>query len=824
LSRASRCPGERADGRGGAKEFPAQMKNRECPRSGARRGLLLFLLAALAVAAATSACKDPAKAKAEHISRGESYLKDKKYQEASLEFRNAVQIDDRSGPAHWGLARAYEGMGQFQQALEELQRAVQLDQNNLDARTRLGNFYIVAYQQTKDSKYKDEATRLAEEVLQRDPKNIEGHLLRGTIYFSGGDRERALAELNTAVSLDPNRVESYLGLALYYRQAGDPAKAEETYRKALSIDDSSSVAHLEYARFLVGQNRAGEAEPQFRRAVEVDPQSREAHRTLVSYYIQQKQLDRAEQAARALAALDSDKAEGTATLGDFYSEIGRTDQAVDLFRQTVSKFPDYPQGHYRLGELLLQKGDTSGAGEQAKAVLDKNPNDKQALLLRARVRLGAGDPKNAAEDLKQVLKQEPRDQAGLYYMADASLRMSQIDQARVFAGDLQKFYPDYLPAKLLQLQINLASGDWKSVAQQATDLIDKLDKAVPSAGVSAETLAEVKAKTLTARGMASLQTKDYARAAADLSAARDLQPNSPPSYTNLAAAAGAQGKADEATQFYERALQLDATNFDALNGLFSLHAARGEFDKAHARVDQALAQKPNDAPLHFLKGQIYGRQQDARGAEAEMRRALEIDPTFAPAFNALAALYINTNQPDQALASLRDWSARRPDDPTPYVLTGMLKDKQQDYAAANDAYRKALAIRPDDTFSANNLAWNYAEHGGAGSNLDEAMRLAQGVVQKYQDEPGFADTLGWVYFKKGLYAAAVEQLQKAVDRARARGSEAPVYRLHLGQALASAGRRAEARQQLQQALAAGKENQLTPQQADDARRALATLG
>jgi tetratricopeptide (TPR) repeat protein len=274
-------------------------------------------------------------------------------------------------------------------------------------------------------------------------------------------------------------------------------------------------------------------------------------------------------------------------------------------------------------------------------------------------------------------------------------------------------------------------------------------------------------------------------------------------------------------QHYERALQLDATNFDALNGVVNLFAAQKEFDKAHARVDQALAVKQDSAPLHFLKGQVYGRQFDARGAEGEMRRALELDPNFVPAFNALAALYINTNQPDQAIASLREWAAKRPDDAGPLVIIGMLEDRRQSYDKANESYRKALTIKPDDIFSANNLAWNYAEHGGG--NLDEAMRLAQGVVQKYPDEAGFADTLGWVYFKKGLGGAAVEQLQKAVTRSQAKGADSPLYRVHLGQALAAAGRRAEARQQLQQALNVAGNKALSPAQAEEARRALATL-
>jgi tetratricopeptide (TPR) repeat protein len=807
---------------GDAGSFPKQMNRQECQRSGARRGLLPFLLATLALLLVASACSDPEKTKLEHLSRGEAYLKEKKYQEASLEFRNAVQIDDRAAQAHWGLARAYEGSGQFAQAVDEMQRTIQLDPNNLDARVRLGNYYIVAYQQTKDAKAKDEASRLAEEVLQKDPNHVEGHILRGTILFATGDRAGALAELTKAVELNPRRVESLISVALYYRQTGDAAKAEEMYQRAMGIDDSSALVHLEYARFLVQQNRMDKADEQFRRAVQVDPQNREAHRTLVTFYIQQKQLDRAEQAARALAQLDDGKPEGTAVLGDFYSQIGRADDAARAFQETIGKFPDYTQARYRLGELLMQKGDAAGALAQAQEVLNKNPNDKQALLLRARVRVNGGAQiKDAVEDLKQVLKQEPRDQAGLYYMADANLRLNQIDQARVFAGDLEKYYPDYVPAKLLQLQINLAAGDWQAALRQSNELVEKLNHATPDARVSSEMLNELRSKAFTARGSAQAQLKNMAAARADFTAARDLLPNVPSSYTNLAAVAASEGKSDEATQHYEHALQLDATNFDALNGIVNLLAQQKEFDKAHARVDQALAVKQDSAPLHFLKGQIYGRQFDAKGAEGEMRRAVDLDPNFVPAFNALAALYINTQQPDQAIASLHEWSAKRPDDPGPYVIMGMIEDSRQGYDKANESYRKALTLRPDDIFSANNLAWNYAEHGGG--NLDEAMRLAQGVVQKLPDEPGFADTLGWVYFKKGLGSAAVEQLQKAVARAQAMGSDSPVYRAHLGQALAATGRKAEARQQLQQALNIGASRGLSPAQAEEARRALATL-
>ena len=77
--------------------------------------LVSFLLAAVF---ALGGCTNAEKAKAEHLSKGEAYLKESKFQEASIEFRNAIQIDDKLAAAHWGLARAYEGLQRFQESFK----------------------------------------------------------------------------------------------------------------------------------------------------------------------------------------------------------------------------------------------------------------------------------------------------------------------------------------------------------------------------------------------------------------------------------------------------------------------------------------------------------------------------------------------------------------------------------------------------------------------------------------------------------------------------------------------------------------------------------
>src|SRR6266545_3439110 len=520
--------------------------------------LSLFLAAVVSL----GGCTNSEKAKAEHLSKGEAYLKDSKFQEASLEFRNALQIDDKLAAGHWGLARAYEALQRFPEMLDELRKTIQLDQDNLEARNKLGNYYLAA---SKGSpKLITEAEQLAKEVLQKDPKNIEGHILLSSILFAQNHKDEALAELNRAIDIDPKRVESYLSLARFYMVTNDQVKAEELFKKAISIGPGSALAHTEYGKYLVQANRPSEAEAELKKAVEVAPNDRNARFTLASFYLVNKQLDKAEETYKALADLDKDIPESQSKLADFYSSINRTDDAVRIYQDILAKSPDYAHGRYRLAEILLMRGDSNGAGAQIEEALKKDQHDRQALLLRARLRAQGGQPdglKTAIEDLKEVLRQEPNSRAGLYFMAQENFTLGALDQARTFAADLERNYPDYLPAKLMQVQLNIAAGDPKAAVSLASDLLDRLSKTAPDRENSPQLLEEIRAKTYLARGSAQIQLRNMAAARQDLEAARQAAPNETVAYNNLATVSQLEKKPDEAVGFYQSALKIRATDF-----------------------------------------------------------------------------------------------------------------------------------------------------------------------------------------------------------------------------------------------------------------------
>src|SRR5215510_5187680 len=279
------------------------MKNPECRRKSYVLPLFV-VLAALTI----GACTTSEKAKAQHVSRGQALLKDKKFQEAVLEFRSALQIDEKLADAHWGLANAYEGLQRYQEAFEEMRQTAELDPNNLYVRVKLGNFYLVGAKQSPSAI--GEAERLAKEVLEKDPNHIEGHILMASVRFAQDKKQEALAELNHAVELNPKRVESYLSLARYYVQANDIAGAEAVYQRAIAVSGGSAMAHYEYGKFLVGAQRFDQAEAEFQKAVQAEPQNRDAQFVLASFYFVNKQFDKAEFANNALANLNNNKPVG----------------------------------------------------------------------------------------------------------------------------------------------------------------------------------------------------------------------------------------------------------------------------------------------------------------------------------------------------------------------------------------------------------------------------------------------------------------------------------------------------------------------------------
>ena len=795
------------------------MFNSECQ---VRVKPFLFTLILLIFVSALTSCLFGGKER--YVSRGEEYLKKRRFQEAALEFRSAIQADKDFAPAHWGLARAFEGSGYVSETTEELRRTIELDPKQLDARAKLGNYLLTA-----NPPQIDETRQLLDSIFAGDPNFIDGHVLKASLLAAEKKPEQDIENsLNYAISLDTNRIETYLSAARYFYKAKKNDKAEQVLNNALAVNPNSAPVYMEYGKYFDFSDRAPEAEAKYQKAIEVETKNLEARELLAQFYYNHNQYDKAEQTYQELVQVQGNIPEARASLAGFYIAIDREDDAIKVYESILADAPEFVFARYQLSEIYLERSQMDKVKEQVKELLARDDKDMQALMLRARMNLQDGRVDDSIKDLEEVLRRAPNYKEALFYMTDAKIRTGQVDHARTYISDLERYHPKFMQSRLLKIQASFAASEPNKAFTESNELIAALKDPALNNETSAQEIERLNVAAITSRGLASMQMKNFAAAQSDLDYVLQLSPTSPGAHMNLGRLALATNDPAKAGSFYEKALALAPGNFDALTGLINVMSGQKQFAAAQGRIDKVIQENGEQSrllpALIFLKAQTFAAEGNSDLAEAQFLRAIEIDADYLPAYSAYAALLMNKQQVDGALAQYKKILTVRPSDAATYTLIGVLEDGRNNSQAAEDNYRKALELNPEMPIAANNLAWVISESDQG--NMDEALQFARAAVEKAPTNPAFYDTLGWVYHKKGLQGPAIESLKKAVAmeaaQAAARGKEPnPAYNLRLGIVLAAQGDKQNARKAVEVALK--NEKGLSDNDAQNAKSLLETL-
>jgi len=738
-----------------------------------------------------------------------------------MQFRSAAESDKDSAKAHWGLARAYENLGQFNETLDELRKAVELDDTNLEAKAKLGNYFLLL-----QPPMIAETEKIRDEILAADDKFIEGHILGASILAAQGKPDAMVVKaVNGAIALDPKRIESYISLERLYVTRDKTAEAEAALKRGLEANPVSIPGHVEYGRFLTYADRDAEAETQFKKAIEIDAASIEAHTGIAEFYVTSRQFEKAEAVYKNLVQIQENSPESRLELADFYAGSDRVDDAINILKQILADSPEYVRARYKLGQIYLDRKEIAGVHDQLKALFDINDNDTEALTLQARLKIQQNKPEEAVKDLAEILKTYPSGKDALFLMAQAKISLGQIEEARVFITDLERYHQTYLKTGLLNIQAAFAISDPDNALKFANELINKAGAATPNAETSQEEMRDLRTKALSSRGLAYLELGKLPEAKADLLEIVQRSPHSSAAMVNLAKVFAAERNDREALDLYEKALAADPQNFDAVSGMVTASIQLNQTAKAHAKTDELIAANAgkNDilASLHYLKSTIFSAEKNPAAAEQELLASIGLDGNFLSSYSAYAALLVAQDRTDEAIAQYQKVIEKRPAAQA-YTMLGILEDSRGKTAEAEKNYRKALEIAPESAIAANNLAWLIAENQG---NLDEALQLATAAVGRNQMVAGFYDTLGLIYLRKGLYPPAVEQFKKAValDEANTQRSgtaPTPGFRVRLGVALSKTGDKVAARREAETSLRSI--NELTQREVSDAKIILAS--
>jgi tetratricopeptide (TPR) repeat protein len=114
-----------------------------------------------------------------------------------------------------------------------------------------------------------------------------------------------------------------------------------------------------------------------------------------------------------------------------------------------------------------------------------------------------------------------------------------------------------------------------------------------------------------------------------------------------------------------------------------------------------------------------------------------------------------------------------PEDTRLHFRLGVIYDKWGRKDASIASMKDVLRLDPKHTNALNYLGYTYAD---MGVQLDEAERLIKEALKYKPDDGYITDSLGWVYFQKGLYEKSLQYLKRAVELV----PDDPVILEHLG--------------------------------------------
>ena len=148
---------------------------------------------------------------------------------AMEEYRLAIEADPSSEFLTSGLAELYVKTGRIGDAVREAQDIIKRDPKNLEAHKLLGRIYLRSLGDMPGGTGSDNVLKLAidqyEQIVKLDPDSVDDHLLLGRLYRLNNDLQKAEGELKTAVKLDPSSEEAVTTLAMLYTDEGDTAHA-----------------------------------------------------------------------------------------------------------------------------------------------------------------------------------------------------------------------------------------------------------------------------------------------------------------------------------------------------------------------------------------------------------------------------------------------------------------------------------------------------------------------------------------------------------------------------------------------------------------------
>jgi|KBSMisStaDraftv2_1062788.scaffolds.fasta_scaffold29877_1 tetratricopeptide (TPR) repeat protein len=581
---------------------------------------------------------------------------------AIQEYRLAIDADPTSEFLTSALAEVYARTGRIKDAVSEAQEILKRDPKNLEAHKLLGHIYLRSLGDMQGNSGSDSVLKLAieqyQEIIKLDPSSADDHVMLGRLYHADTQIQKAIEEEKTAIKLAPDSEEAVTTLASLYNEMGDSAKAAETLD---SVPETSRSAKL--------------------------------YSALGETYSQKKDYKKAIEAYQHAIALDRDNLDAIRGLADNLDKDGQTEKALQQYKIISDANPEDPRTYIQLGEIYRRLGKFDLALQNLKKAQSMVQDSEQVSYDLALVYEAQGRYDDAISTLQDLLKRTEK--------ADGKYSQDDRENRSIFLERLGSSYAENnnVPAAIDAFQKMIPLGD--EYAERGYGLIIDTYR----------------------------DNKDWQKASDEAKLATQKLPNSRRLKMVYAGQLADSGKQEEGIQQIKSLLKGNAEDREVYVNLATVYNRLKRWQEADAaldKADQVSTKQEEKEQVAFLRAAALERQKKFEQAEELFRKILVTNPNNPAVLNYLGYMFADHGQRlDEAL--------------------GMIK-KAVDLDPANGAYLDSLG-------------WAYFKLGKYDLAEDSLTKASQHMGA----DPTVQEHLGDLYQKTGRLKLAAAHWERALQ-------------------------------------------------------------
>ena len=274
-----------------------------------------------------------------------AYLGKKEYQNALVAYKKVASAEPNNGDISTFIAESHFNLGEYVEqgfaALEAIKKGTKF----------LGEAWFYVGDALQKGKKMDEAVEAYESSIAANPKIYGSYNNLSELYRSKGRYEKAIGVMDKAKVQFPNDSTVYVNLSWYYSLSDKHPQAIAAAQKAIELDSSNSMGYTNLCRAYNDMDLYQQAISTCNKALKLNPGDGESN-----FYL-----------GRAHDKLKSPQI-----------AAGYFKKAVDGLVKFTGENPDYSDGYYLLGNARYATGDVENAIESYKKAIEISPRFAKA--------------------------------------------------------------------------------------------------------------------------------------------------------------------------------------------------------------------------------------------------------------------------------------------------------------------------------------------------------------------------------------------------------------------------------------------------------------